>query len=97
MAVQVVPAVREVADTEAVEAEGMAREDSVAPVGSATNRRYALTFSVNARNMFNRENLGTPVGSLTSPKFGESVNLAQGPFSGQAASRKIELQASFSF
>jgi len=66
-------------------------------LGSATNRRYALTFSVNARNIFNRENLGTPVGNITSPRFGESIQLAQGAFSSQAASRKIELQASFSF
>ena len=66
-------------------------------LGSATNRRYALTFSVNARNVFNRENLGTPVGNITSPKFGESIQLTQGAFSSQSASRKIELQASFSF
>jgi hypothetical protein len=66
-------------------------------LGSATTRRYSLTFSVNARNLFNRENLGTPIGNITSPKFGESVSLAMGPYSGQAASRRVELQASFSF
>jgi hypothetical protein len=66
-------------------------------LGSVTSRRYALTFSVNARNILNRENLGPPVGNLDSPKFAQSVSLAGGPFSSQAASRKIELQASFSF
>jgi hypothetical protein len=66
-------------------------------LGNATNRRYSLTLSVNARNIFNRENLGTPIGNITSPKFGESVSLAGGPYSGQAASRRVELQASFSF
>ena len=63
----------------------------------STNHRYNLTFSVNARNVLNRENLGPPVGNLSSPSFGQSVALAGGPFSSAAASRKIELQASFSF
>ena len=62
-----------------------------------TNHRYNLTFSVNARNVLNRENLAAPVGNLSSPNFGRSVALAGGPFSSAAASRKIELQASFSF
>lgn len=62
-----------------------------------TGRRYNLTFSVNARNVLNRENLAAPVGNLSSPNFGNSVALAGGPFSSQAASRKLELQATFSF
>ena len=62
-----------------------------------TNHRYNLTFSVNARNVLNRENLAAPIGNLSSPNFGRSVALAGGPFSSAAASRKIELQASFSF
>jgi Carboxypeptidase regulatory-like domain len=66
-------------------------------LGSATNRRYSLTIGILARNIFNRENLATPIGNLDSPKFGESVALAGGPYSSQAANRKIELQASFSF
>jgi hypothetical protein len=66
-------------------------------LGGATSRRYALTFSINARNLFNRENLGPPVGNVESPKFGQSISLAGGSYSGQAASRRLELQASFSF
>ena len=66
-------------------------------LGSATNRRYNLTLGVIARNVFNRVNLATPIGNLDSPKFGESIALAGGPYSSQAANRKIELQASFSF
>lgn len=62
-----------------------------------TNHRYNLTFSVNARNVLNRENLAAPIGNLSSPNFGRSVALAGGPFSSAAANRKIELQASFSF
>jgi len=67
--------------------------------GPATNRRYNLTFSVNARNVLNRMNAGTPIDVWTpdSPTFGKSVSLAGGPFSTGAASRKIELQAMFSF
>jgi hypothetical protein len=63
----------------------------------ATNRRYNLTFSVNARNVFNRANLAAPIGVVTSPNFGRSVALAGGPFSSAAAVRKLELQATFSF
>jgi hypothetical protein len=62
-----------------------------------TNRPYNLTFSVNARNVLNRQNLAAPVGNLSSPNFGNSVALAGGPFSSRAASRKLELQATFSF
>jgi len=62
-----------------------------------TGRRYNLTLSVNARNVLNRENLAVPIGNLSSPNFGQSVALAGGPFSSAAASRKIELQAAFSF
>jgi hypothetical protein len=63
----------------------------------STNRRYNLTFSVNARNVLNRVNLAAPIGTLTSPFFGQSIALAGGPFSSAAAIRKLELQASFSF
>ncbi len=65
--------------------------------GPTNTRRYSLTFSVNARNVLNKVNAATPIGSLTSPKFGQSIALANGPFSSAAANRKIELQASFSF
>jgi hypothetical protein len=65
--------------------------------GGATNRRYNLTLSVNARNAFNNVNPGVPIGVYTSQDFGKSVSLAGGPFSSAAANRKIELQAAFSF
>jgi len=65
--------------------------------GSSTNRRYSLTFSVNARNVLNDVNPGSPIGVLTSSDFGKSISLAGGAFSSAAANRKIELQASFSF
>ena len=62
-----------------------------------SNRRYNLTLSVNARNLLNRVNPGSPIGNLSSPSFAQSVDLAKGPFSSAAANRKIELQATFSF
>jgi hypothetical protein len=65
--------------------------------GVATGRRYNLTFSVSARNVLNRVNLGTPIGDLSSPFFAQSIGLAGGPFSSQGASRRIDLQVLFSF
>jgi uncharacterized membrane protein YgcG len=66
-------------------------------LGPGSNRRYNLTFSVNARNVLNRVNPAPPIGVLGSPDFGKSITLAGGPFSSPAANRKIELQALFSF
>ncbi|HVN10118.1 MAG TPA: carboxypeptidase-like regulatory domain-containing protein [Patescibacteria group bacterium] len=76
--------------------------------GAPTNKRYNLTFSVNARNLFNYQNLNTPTAVLNppnesspvateSPYFGRSNQLAFGPFSSQSASRLIYLQLGFSF
>jgi hypothetical protein len=60
-------------------------------------RRYSLTFSAMAHNVFNHVNLAAPVGVLESPLFGQSTALAGGFFSSAAANRSIDLQASFSF
>jgi hypothetical protein len=66
-------------------------------MGAATNRRYNLTFSVSARNVLNRVNLAPPIGNLSSPLFGESNDLARGPYSFGSATRRIDLQVLFSF
>jgi hypothetical protein len=63
----------------------------------STNTRYSLTFSVNARNIFNNVNLGTPIGAVTSPGFGHSNSLVGGFFSSSAANRRIDLQVMFNF
>ncbi len=63
----------------------------------ATNRRYSLTFSVAARNIFNNVNLATPIGNLSSPVFGESNGLAGQPYSSNTANRRIDLQVTFGF
>jgi hypothetical protein len=62
-----------------------------------TNSRYSLTFSANARNIFNSVNLGSPVGVLGSPLFGHSNGLIGGFFSTQAANRRVDLQVTFNF
>jgi hypothetical protein len=65
--------------------------------GSAVNARYSLTFSANARNIFNNVNLGMPIGNLTSPGFGHSNSLVGGFFSSSAANRRIDFQVMFNF
>jgi hypothetical protein len=69
--------------------------------GNAAEKRYNVTFSVSAQNLFNRANLNTPVANLSSPFFGESTTSA-GRFGGTngattAGNRRIELQVRFSF
>ena len=66
-------------------------------MGGATNKRYALTFAVSARNIFNNVNAATPVGNLGSPLFGESNGLAGRPYSDNTSNRRIDLQATFTF
>jgi hypothetical protein len=76
---------------------------------SPASRKYSLTFSVHAQNVFNNINYGTPSGRIiptlnaTSTEvgpgnnFGKSTSLAGGPFSSNAAARRIFFQASFAF
>jgi hypothetical protein len=64
---------------------------------AAGNQRYTLTFSVNARNLFNIVNDSTPAGSLGSKNFDTPNALAGGAFGNGAAVRQIQLQAQFSF
>jgi hypothetical protein len=69
------------------------------PMMGATpsDRRYSLTFSASARNIFNRVNLANPGGVLGSPFFDRFNSLQGGPFSTGVAVRRIDLQATFSF
>jgi hypothetical protein len=63
----------------------------------ATNRRYALTFAVMGRNVFNNVNALPPVGILGSPLFGEANGLASRPYSDATSNRRLDLQVTFSF
>ena len=65
--------------------------------GSSSNRRFQLEMGVMAHNIFNKVNLGTPVGNITSPLFGQSNSLAGGFFNNQSANRSINLFLRFSF
>jgi RNA recognition motif-containing protein len=66
-------------------------------LNSGSDRRYNLTLSASARNIFNKVNLGNPGGVLGSPFFDKFNSLQGGPFSTGVAVRRIDLQATFSF
>ena len=63
-------------------------------LGGNSDRRYSLTLSASARNVFNKVNLGNPGGVLGSPFFDKYNSLQGGPFSTGVAVRRIDLQAS---
>ena len=65
--------------------------------GNPTNRKYGLTFSVSAQNLFNNVNVATPVGIVTSPIFSYANGLAGRPYSTTTANRRFDLQMLFSF
>ena len=65
--------------------------------GAGSDRRYSLTLSASARNVFNKVNLGNPGGVIGSPFFDRFTSLQGGPFNSGVAVRRIDLQASFSF
>jgi len=65
--------------------------------GDRSSQRYSLTFSANARNIFNNVNPAPPIGNLSSALFGQSTALAGGVFNTQSANRRIDLQVMFSF
>ena len=89
---------------------GGARTAGVGPGGpqggagaAASEKRYTLNVSLNFQNLLNHVNLGTPVGNLSSPSFGESVNLG-GAFGGfgapgstGAGNRRIYAQVRLNF
>jgi hypothetical protein len=76
--------------------------------GAGGASKYTLTLSVNFQNILNHVNLGSPVGNLSSPFFGQSVGLA-GSFGGfgpggggfggggGAGNRRVTLSARYSF
>jgi len=66
---------------------------------TSTGRKFNLTFSAQALNLFNNVNYGTPIGTLGSSEFGRSTSLSGGPFAGPggSTSRRIFIQAVFAF
>ena len=76
--------------------------------GGGGPSKYTLTLSVNFQNLLNHVNLGSPVGNLSSPFFGQSVSVAGsfggfggpggfGGGGGGAGNRRVTLSARFSF
>ena len=72
--------------------------------GGSTSKKYNLTFSLNAQNLFNNVNAGTPIGNLSSTLFGTSNSIGGGfgfgPGGGgssAAFNRRIEASVRFSF
>jgi hypothetical protein len=74
---------------------------AAAPSGAPVEKRYSMTFSLRAVNLFNRTNLSAPVGDLSSPFFGQSTATA-GSFGfnnnvPSVGNRRVEAQVRFSF
>ena len=72
--------------------------------GGGSGKRYNLTISAFARNLFNNVNVASPVSNLTSPNFGAFSSISGfGGFGGFGRgsippnNRRIDLQMSFSF
>jgi hypothetical protein len=72
-------------------------KNSAKTSGTPNEKRYRLSFSLQAENLLNHTNLAVPVGNLSSPFFGRSTS-ALGPAGGASAgNRRIEAQVAFSF
>jgi hypothetical protein len=74
--------------------------------GGNTEKRYNLSLSISARNLFNTVNLAPPVGNLSSALFGLSTATSGGGFGGGpggggdgsgAGNRRFDIQLRFSF
>ena len=66
---------------------------------ASSGQHFSLTASVSARNMLNHLNPGPIIGSINSPLFGQSNQIAGGfgAFSGNASNRRLEFQLRFGF
>jgi len=65
--------------------------------GGGTGKRYNLGFGVIVQNVFANNDYATPNGTLLSPLFGQSTQLSGGPYSTNAALRRIALSTTFNF
>jgi hypothetical protein len=86
-------------------------DSSISPPGGGGGeaKRYSMQFSLNFQNILNHVNLSSPVGNLSSPRFGESLSLngGFGGFGGPggggpsgssgAGNRKVTAQVRFNF
>ncbi|MDW5267757.1 MULTISPECIES: TonB-dependent receptor [Acidobacteriaceae] len=65
--------------------------------GSRTDKKYNLTFSAQAQNLFNNADYATPNATMTGKSFGKSTQLAGNPYTSSSALRRISLNMSFQF
>jgi hypothetical protein len=65
--------------------------------GSSTGKRYNVALGFQVQNLFNNKDLATPSGTLTSGLFGQQTQLSGGPYTTNAAIRRLSLQATFTF
>jgi hypothetical protein len=65
--------------------------------GSSTGKHYNFALGLQVQNLFNNKDLASPNGTLLSQQFGQQTQLAGGPYTTNAAVRRISLQASFNF
>lgn len=67
--------------------------------GSSSERRYSLTLSIAARNIFNHVNPGPIIGDINSPLFGQANQIAGnvGAYSGYSNNRRMEFQLRLGF
>jgi hypothetical protein len=66
--------------------------------GANSGKRYNVALGVQVQNLFNQANLSTPVGTLSSPSFGESTSISGFPFNGtSSALRRVQFQGTFNF
>ena len=59
--------------------------------------KYQLSFAVEAQNLINHTNLGQPIGVLSSPNFGRSIDIANFFSSNTAANRSVDVALMFRF
>jgi hypothetical protein len=65
---------------------------------ASTGKKYNLTLTAQARNLFNTVNYANPIGVITSPLFGASNQLANtGPGGSNAENRRLEFGLRFAF
>lgn len=96
-AIHIGPRPRLVAKVTPVPKTPLAAQGSAAKASSKPERPWTLTFMVEAQNLFNHNNPGTPIGVLSSPFFGQSISLANDFTSLTAANRSLSLHATFTF
>jgi uncharacterized membrane protein YgcG len=64
----------------------------------STGRKYNVTLTAQARNLFNNVNYANPIGAITSPLFGTSDQIANfGPGGSSADNRRLDFGLRFSF